>query len=136
MTAIRIFTVTAMCLAGAPLVGQAPQGAKTTRVSPGAQPQGPDKTQRITADESQNTRITALESRLDDIDKQLASLQAQLNSGGGARRPAALTSDDQFPERPKQGKSNISDEVKTALSNLWKAIDLIRNDIKAVNGGH
>lgn len=135
MNAIRILTVTAMCLTGATLVGQAPQGARTTPVSPAAQPQGPDLTHRITPDETQNVRITALESRLDAIDKQLAGLQAQLNSGGGARRPVPLTPDNQFPERPKEGKADLSDEVKTALNNLWKAIDLIRNDMKAVNGG-
>jgi hypothetical protein len=119
-----------------PVHGQAPAGAATRSAAPAlaTQGRGDAKTSYLTADGRRDARLTTLETSMDEIRTRLSRLEMQVNGLGGSGRPAVqLTPEDRYPPR-NAGKGDNLQEIQNAIQNIWATIDLIKTDIRRVNG--
>lgn len=133
---LAVLCVSISLAAAAALSGQAPaRGAAVA--APAAQGSGKVPpaavTTYMTPEARQDARFQALETAVDELRGQIAELRTQVSAIGSApRQPVNLTPDNVYPRQG--GKTDDMQEVGTAIQNLWRAIELLKSDLRRVNG--
>jgi hypothetical protein len=125
---IYIVFVIALTLAG----NAAAQGAGARgQIPPPKPPVRPGADVVITETDVFKSQIAVLDERVRALEQQIAELQNR--PAGAPSVPVNLTPDNAWPQKPPGEKADGLAQLIESVNNLWKAIDVIKSDLKKLN---